>query len=387
MIKVVIAYTDEIDDVEAAVSSLITQLSPEKNLLKNSAALIHCYHEFVESGVVEELDRRLGIPTLGTTTLGLGVSGHIGDMGLSVTVLTSNDVRFSSGISEPVTSYKIGKPVADLYERVTQGFDEKPSLLFVFPPLISGEGQGGDMFVAELDKLLDSHIPLFGALPISNGKNEEERQVLYRGKGYRSAMSLLAFYGDIKPEFYTIAVTEKALNVRHGKITGSKLNIIESINNMPARRYIESIGFSAASVKNMPLVIHHLEDGSKLFRACQDVLDNDSFLLTGIVPENAEISFSTISDKDIVESTKKMIDDIIESKAAENRSCLMYACCSRFWILGPNWRDEISLAVAHINKQIPWHFVYCGGEPFPSILPDGKVANHLQNYSVIVCVL
>ncbi|MDR2783396.1 MAG: hypothetical protein LBB48_06085 [Treponema sp.] len=72
MIKVLAAYTEEIDDVEAAVSSLLEQLRPDKNLLKNSAALVHCYYEFIESGVVEELRKRLGIPTVGTTTLALG---------------------------------------------------------------------------------------------------------------------------------------------------------------------------------------------------------------------------------------------------------------------------------------------------------------------------
>jgi hypothetical protein len=387
MIKVLTAYTEEIDDVEAAVSSLLKQLAPEENLLKNSAALIHCYYEFTESGVVEELDRRLGIPAIGTTTTGLGVQGYIGDMGLSVTVLTSNDVRFSSGISGPVScSDEIVKPITALYKRVTEGFDEKPSLLFVFPPLTT-KGHGGDMYIAELDKMLDSSIPLFGTMPVSNGNLEEESRVLYQGKSYKSAIALLAFYGDIDPKFYTVAVTEKALNVRRGKVTQVKLNIIESIYNMPAGRYIESIGLSASSiVRNMPIVFH-LEDGSRLFRVCQDVLDNGSCLVTGIVPENAEISISSISDKDVVESTKKLIVNIMERKAAENRSCLMYACCSRFWILGPKWRDEIDAAVSQIKNQFPWHFVYSSGELFPSILADGKISNHLQNYSVIICVL
>ncbi|MDR2447440.1 MAG: hypothetical protein LBD58_09180 [Treponema sp.] len=87
MIKVLTAYTEEIDDVETAVSTLLTQLAPEKHFLKNSVVLVHCYYEFIESGVVEELDRRLGIPAIGTTTAALGIPGHIGDMGLSLSDL------------------------------------------------------------------------------------------------------------------------------------------------------------------------------------------------------------------------------------------------------------------------------------------------------------
>jgi hypothetical protein len=35
----------------------------------------------------------------------------------------------------------------------------------------------------------------------------------------------------------------------------------------------------------------------------------------------------------------------------------------------------------------PYHFVYSGGEIFPSRLGDGRVVNHLQNDSLIICIL
>jgi hypothetical protein len=388
MIKTKIAYTEEIDDVEAAVSSIMEQLGPEEQRLKNSAALVHCYYEFIESGVVEELNKRLGIPTIGTTTMALAVPDCIGDMGLSVTLLTSDDIRFSTGVSDPVVSSEIAAPVMDLYKRVTAGFDGKPSMIFTFPPLLKGEGQGGDIFVAELDKASGGDIPLFGTLPVTNESGERMSQVLYGGKGYESSMALLALYGDLKPEFYTVAVTEQALNIKRAKITGSKLNVIESINNVPPDKYLETIGLSSFSVlNNIPIVIH-AEDGSKVFRAALAVQNDGALALTGILPENAGVSFSSITDKDVVESTGKLIESIVkENKTGENKSFLIYACCSRFWILGLNWKEEPGKAASLIKKPIPWHFVYSGGEVFPSILANGKAANHLQNYSVIVCVL
>jgi hypothetical protein len=387
MIKLLTAYTEEIDNVEAAVSSLLGQLALKDNLQKNSVALIHCYYEFVDSGLVEELDRRLGIPTMGTTVVALSVPGHTGEMGLSVIVLTSDDIRFSSGISESGNSDEISKSIADVYKKVTEGFDSKPALLFAFPPLMSAKGFGGDVFIAELNNLLDGGIPVFGALPSTNETtNGEINQVFYRGKSYVSEMVLLAFYGDVNPLFYTVALTEKALNTKRGRITSSRLNIIESINDMPANKYAESIGLSTFSlVETMPLVIH-ADDGSKIFRACMEVLDNGSLRLTGIVPEKAEISFSFISDKDVVESTRKTIENIVKSKAVENRSCLIYSCCSRFWVLGSNRWAEIDTIDSHISPN-PWCFAYIGGEPFPSMLPDGTVSNLLQNYSLTICVL
>jgi hypothetical protein len=387
VIKILTAYTEEIDDVEAAVSSLLEQLEPDKNLLKNSTALIHCYYEFAESGVVEELDRRLGIPTVGTTTMALGVPGFIGDMALSVTVLTSNDIRFSLDVSDPVISSDISKPVTDVYKKVTEGFDSKPSLLFVFPPLLKDAGQGGDVFTAELDKAAGGEIPLFGTLPITNEIGEEMSCVLCRGKYYKSSMALLAFYGDVKPKFYTVAVVEQALNTKRAKITESKLNVIKSINDIPVSEYLNTIGLSTFSVlNNIPIVIH-AEDGSKVFRAALAIQNDGSLVLTGMIPENADVSFSSITDTNIVESTEKLMANIMkECGTGEHGGFLIYACCSRFWILGSLWKEEPGKSAAFI-RNISWHFVYSGGEVFPSILAGGKVSNHLQNYSVIVCVL
>jgi hypothetical protein len=154
---------------------------------------------------------------------------------------------------------------------------------------------------------------------------------------------------------------------------------------MPASKYLESIGLSASSLSYMAIVIYP-GDGSKVFRVGMKILDNGALLITGMAPRNAEISFSTIDDKDVLESTAALLRTITQ-KTAEGRGILIYACCSRYWILGPRWKEEPGKALSCINDRVPWHFVYSGGEVFPSILANGKTVNNLQNYSVIVCVL
>jgi hypothetical protein len=386
MVTVLSAYTEEIDKVDAAVSNLLEQLAPERNLLKNSAALVHCYYEFIESGVLEALNERLGFPAVGTTTMALGVPGFIGDLGLSLTVLTSNDIRFSSGVSEPVQSGEISKPLRDLYTKVSAGFDQKPSLVFAFPPLLKEEGRGGDSFAAEWDKASGGGIPLFGTLPVTNENEERMSHVLYGGRGYESSMALLACYGDLKAEFYTATAAERALQAKRARITDAKQNILVSINNMPAQDYLETIGLSVSALSYMPIVVYP-EDGSKVFRAGLKALDNGAVLITGRVPRNAEVSFSSIRAHDVIESTGELLENIMSRKRMENRSLLIYASCSRFWVLGPHWKEEPAQAASYIKDPVPWHFVYSGGEIFPSILANGKVTNQLRNYSVIACVL
>ena len=196
----------------------------------------------------------------------------------------------------------------------------------------------------------------------------------------------MACYVDLKPEFYTAAVTEKALRTKRAKITGAKLNILESINNIPARSYLENIGLSVFSLSYMPIVVYS-EDGSKVFRAGLKSLDNGALLVTGTVPRNAEISFVFIDDKEVMESTGHLLENIMKHKGMENRSLLIYACCSHFWILGSRWKNELGKTASCIKDSVSWHFVCSGGEVFPLILANGKVVNQLQNHSVVVCVL
>ncbi|MDR2808047.1 MAG: FIST C-terminal domain-containing protein [Spirochaetaceae bacterium] len=230
-------------------------------------------------------------------------------------------------------------------------------------------------------------VPLFGTLPITNEKDERMSRVIYEGNAYESSIALLAVYGDLKPEFYTAAVTEKSLQAKHAKITSARSNFIETINEISVKKYLESIGLAPSAVPyNIPILIHE-EDGSKVFRTGLKVHDNGSLSISGLVPENAEISFCSIDDRAVVESTGNLLESIMKGKAAEHRGILIYACASRFWILGPRWKEEAARAASVIGKPVPWLFAYSGGEVFPSILENGKVSNHLQNFSVIVCVL
>jgi hypothetical protein len=64
----------------------------------------------------------------------------------------------------------------------------------------------------------------------------------------------------------------------------------------------------------------------------------------------------------------------------------MYSCAGRNWCLGMQPMAEHE-KVKECLGDTPYHFVYSGGEIFPSRLGDGAVVNHLQNDSLIICIL
>jgi hypothetical protein len=384
MIKMLTAFTEEIDDVDAAVPELLEQLDLEHTRLANSLGIIHCYSDFVDSGVVKALSGKLPFDTLGSTTISASSSSGVGQTGLSVTVLTSNDVRFVSGVSAPVAG-SVDAPLTELYGRIIAGFPEKPAMLMPFIPFMPNVG--GDEFIEKLDAL-SGGIPAFGTLAISNEPDFSRSYTFYNGEYYTTSMALAALVGNAAPEFLSVSVNEENVLKQKAVITGVKRNILETINNMPAIQYLESIGIvrngDVQGLTAMPFIIY-LEDGSLLIRACIAAAgEGGALILCGAVPVNATVALATMGFEDVVSSTESKVTEA--QAAAGGRGILMYSCAGRNWALGMQPLAEHEAAKKCL-KDTPYHFVYSGGEIFPSRLSDGRVVNHLQNDSLIICIL
>jgi hypothetical protein len=384
MIDTLTAFTEEIDDVDAAVSEILSQLDPEHRCRANSLGIVHCFTDFVDSGVVKALSEKLPFDTLGSTTISTSSSSGTGEMGLSVTVLTSDDVRFVSGVSGPITG-SVDAPLTELYGRITAGLGEKPAMLMPFIPFLPATG--GDEFIEKIDAL-SGGVPAFGTLAISNEPDYSRSYTFYNGEFYTASMALAALVGNAAPDFFSVSVDEENILKQKAVVTEVNRNILKTINNMPAIRYLESIGIvkngDVMGLQAMPFVIY-LEDGSILIRACIGAAEEEgALILCGAVPVNSTIALATMGFEDVINSTERKATEAL--KAAKGRGLLMYSCAGRNWALGMQHMAEHE-KVKECLKATPYHFVYSGGEIFPSRLSDGRVVNHLQNDSLIICIL
>jgi hypothetical protein len=383
MIRVLTAFTEEIDDVDSAVAELLEQLDLDHKRLANSLGIIHCYSDFVDSGVVRAISEKLPFDTVGSTTISASASSRLSETGLSVVALTSDDVRFVSGVSMPVSD-SVDAPLSELYNRMAADLSEKPAMLMPFIPFLPN--LGGDEFIAKLDSLFGG-IPAFGTLAISNEPDYSRSYTFYRGESYLDSMALVAIVGDVAPEFLSVSVNEENILKQKAVITGVNRNILQTVNNIPAVNYLESIGIvkggNVTGLQAMPFIIY-LEDGSLLIRGCVGGVGDGSLILCGAVPVNSTIALATMGFEDVVNSTETKVT---EARAvAGDRGILMYSCAGRNWCLGMHPMAEHE-KVKECLGDIPYHFIYSGGEIFPSRLDDGSVANHLQNDSLIICIL
>jgi len=97
MIRMLTAFTREIDDIDAAVAEILKPLDLQKQRLKNSVGILMFHPSFLETGVIKAVSEALPFDSIGCTTSYLAAPGAIADMMLTVTVLTSDDVAFKAG--------------------------------------------------------------------------------------------------------------------------------------------------------------------------------------------------------------------------------------------------------------------------------------------------
>jgi hypothetical protein len=383
MIKMLTAFTEEIDDVDAAAAELQGQLDLDHRCLTHSLGIIHCYSDFVDSGVVKAISEKFPFDTLGSTTMSVSTPSGMSSMGLTVTVLTSDDVNFAGGVSSPITD-SVAAPLTELYNRISAKLSEKPAVLMPFIPFLLNVG--GDEFVEKLDAL-SGGVPAFGTMAISNEPDFSRTSTFYNGESYPSSLALALIGSGAEPEFLSVSVNDENILKQKAVITGVNRNILQSINNMPAVKYLESIGLAkegdVMGIASMPFIIY-LEDGSILIRACFGATGEGALILGGAVPVNSTIALGVMGFEDVISSTERKVTEAL--KAAGDRGLLMYSCGGRKLALGMQPLAEHEKAGECLGDK-PHHFVYSGGEVFPSRLSDGRMINHFQNDSLIICIL
>ncbi|MDR2779885.1 MAG: FIST C-terminal domain-containing protein [Synergistaceae bacterium] len=383
MIKMFTAFTEEADDAEFAVSEILEQLNLD-GLLAESVGIVHCHVDFVDGGVVSALGEKLPFDIVGCSTLSVSSSGNISPIALGITVLTSDDVRFAAGVSRPIGDDLDG-PLAELYGRLIAPFSEKPSLLVPFIPFMMNIG--GDEFIEKLDGL-SGGLPAFGTLASTHEVDLSKNYTFHNGESFSGSLVLLALIGDARPDFFSVAISPGNILKQKAVITGMNRNILQTVNDMSAVKYLESIGLVhngvVSGLESMPFIVY-LEDGSQLVRACVGATEDGGAILCGSAPVNSTFALSSMNFDDVVNSTGAKVAETLS--AANGRGLLMYSCCGRNWALGVKTMAEHEKVKECVKDAAPYHFAYSAGEIFPERLSDGSIVNHLQNDSLIICVL
>jgi hypothetical protein len=376
------AFTEEADIFSDTVKELTEGLGGLSALEKNSVGILHCHSDFVHTGAVKAISEAFPFPIVGVSCSCQASDGFRSQMGLTLSVLTSDTCSFKSAVTDgDLTRYSMEEEIPPLIKKLTE--PEKPKLIIPYFPFLYDTTAEYFLTVCNNDGL---DVPLFGTLPISDEVDFSDSYVLAGGEAYDKRAAFIAIYGDFSPKFAVTSILDKTVLKTEDIITESRRNIISKIADKPVLDYLSEKGIcdrkSIEKLMYQPFVFHTKEGVTLVRNFLRADLEKGEIYLCGDAPLGARLDFALISSETVLKTAEDLIANVKKQIGAN--AVLLYSCVSRYWALGLEWEAELS-KISHILFGNKWSFAYSGGEIFPQ-WADGKLCNTLQNNCLIICM-
>ena len=388
MLKCASVYTYEIDSPEVALEEINSQLGEKLTFLDHTVGVIMCHPEFIASGVVKYISENLPFVLTGATSSAQAVNGDVGELILTIFVMTSDDVRFITGTTENLSDDLYAQTEA-AYIKAAAGEPEIPKLALIFPPLILEHA--GDAYVGAWENIIPG-TPVFGALAIEDTIPFDDSETIHDGESYKAAMTFILCYGNISPRFLIGTLSASGAVPYKGEITKSNGSFVQEINNVNAYEYFESLGFAknGALISNYGFVLYVIDqkmredyDGVPVVRGLVAFTDDGTAIFRGDMDEGSTFQMLTSDYDDVLSTTCDAIDQLNELTGVNG--ALLFPCIIRRMVamsVGP--LTELEAGREIMRSNIPFMMGYAGGEICPTSIKDGNPTNRFHNYSLVI---
>ncbi|MDR3230560.1 MAG: FIST C-terminal domain-containing protein [Synergistaceae bacterium] len=390
MIRAMTACTSEIDDVQAAVSEMRAQLETGGRLLRNTVGILTCYADFIESGAMEGICEALPFEIVGSTTLSSATEGSSGELILTLMVLTSDDVSFAVGLTDPIFPEEAA-PLREAYESVAATGDaEKPALMLTFAPLLLNGG--GDFYVNSFTEI-SGGVPNFGMIAVDHNSDYHESRVIHNGKAWVDRCAFVLVFGDVHPRFFIGSISPEKIFMEKGIVTASRGNQLRTVNDRPVLEYLRSIGLTrneketVVGINSFPFIVDYNDGTLPVARAMFANTPEGYAVCGGDIPVGATLSVGFINTNEIVTTTGKTLTSALAS--GKSNCLLMFSCIGRYFTLGYEPMIEIDKVREILGAAgVPWQLAYSGGEFCPVRAREGEaITNRSHNDTIVICAL
>jgi hypothetical protein len=383
MVKMLTAHTFEVDDADAAVSEILAQLDLPHKLKKNAVGIVFCYLDFINTGVVETLKKALPFDVIGSTTHGAAMPGILGDIILTLAVLTSDDVEFRPGLSAPLTEDAENR-ITRCYRDTAASLRSPPSMILVITPSLYN--LAGDMVVGVLDRE-SRGVPVFGAGALDADTKIRTPKTIYGGTAYADRMPILLFAGNLKPRFFLDSVWDHDVHTQRALVTEAEGNRMISVNHIPAAAYMKKIGLISEERMDLlfvfPLGIK-TEDGESTLCIIYGINGDGSVTCSANIPSGCTLSIGSPGSGEVRKTAEQITAKLKQQEGGE--AALIFSCFSRSVVLA-NPHDEMETVWHEMeHSSLPYLFIYAGGEICPEAGREGKAVNRYHNYTIISCL-
>jgi len=379
--KMLNAWTLELDEPEVAVSEILQQLDLEKNARKNSIGFITCSYDYVESGIVEAVCEALPFDVVGCTTLMNANNEEADTMLFCLTVFTADDCQFAAAVTDPLGK-DVDGDISSAVQAAAGNLEQPARIALAFLPMF---GIGGEIMLNALDKALPG-VPIFGTVGCDHDTAEySNTYMIYNGECFRDCLSFLLICGNVTPRFVVTSTSDQNLRKQQAIITSSEGCLLKKVNSITAKEYFESIGLASGKgvegLSSIPFVVDYNDGSQPVARAIYGLNEDGSAVCGGIMPEGGTLYIGRMDVDDILltaeSSVKKLLAD------GDTNGIIMFPCLGRNMVLALDPMAEINAVGNSISNSVPWHLAYSGGECCPVSGKDGQLYNRFHNFTFI----
>jgi hypothetical protein len=390
MVRALSAYTNEMDDLNVFVETILEQLDLKHNLLKHAIGIVSCYSEFIDSGAWKALAKALPFPLAGTTTIAcLTADATDYQMQLVLLVLTSDTALFIPGLTDPITS-EDRAVLETAYLGAAAQMEGSPDLILSFAPL--GTNAGCDFFIHTLDQI-SGGIPNFGTLAVDHTVDYRHAFVLYDGESYRDRYAFVLIKG-VSFDFSIASISGERILRDTGIVTSAYGNQLTEINNRPAIDYLDALGITGdgtdvtAAINAFPFLVDYCDGTQPVIRAIFGITAEGAAICGGDIPVGASITLGRIDKDEVLNTTYSVMNSA--SFAADYSAVLIYSCVGRYFSLDYGSNEEMETVSSILATwNVPYLFAYSGSEicPVPKNDEKQKLTNRNHNCTLVMCCL
>ncbi|MDR1037833.1 MAG: FIST C-terminal domain-containing protein [Deltaproteobacteria bacterium] len=381
-VRMLIGHTLEPDDAERSVKEILGQLDLGRNQLRHSVGIVHCHQAFVESGALRAVCNRLPFPVVGYNTFlhssSLGLVDH---MAMTAAVLTSDTVKFATGLSAPMTR-DIRRSTSSMYVETENLLKARPALGLVFAPAIPGVASG-EIMTEALDEISDG-VPFFGGQPADFTTYMRSPRVIHNGETYADRAATVLIEGEIRPRFNVYPVAAQRRIRQIAIVTESDENIVKQINGMPALEFMEQLGLcfegQLTGTHTIPLFVNRYDGAPPIVRAILAQTPEGWLVLCGRVPVDSTLGIGAMDQEHILNGVKRITS---LTRASLPDVFILYSCLSRNIVLGFNYTLEAESVREELGNRVPYVFAYASGEICPLPSKEGRWRNGFHNMSLV----
>ncbi|MDR0885107.1 MAG: FIST C-terminal domain-containing protein [Clostridiales Family XIII bacterium] len=385
MLNVRNAYTDKLDNLNAAVDDILSQLQVDSYKRKHSIVLITCNSEYIDRGLLDILAEALPCEIVGITSVASSSAGGMGIYSCSVTLISSDKIEFSPSYSGVITEENMDAVIADTYRTASVGRKEKPSMIFVYAPLVNWNIDCAKV-VSALDKV-SGGIPAFGSFSIDHTADFSHNRTIYGSEYSWDRVSLVLVYGDINPTFLVASISDQYINPNGGIVTKAEGRTIYEVDHEPFVNFLvksDLIKEGSLDIVLSPILIDFNDGARSVMRNIANVTEEGYGIMNSEISVGAVLRATEVNATDVLESAELIFDAVLSVDNAHGM--LAYPCASRYAALGDNAYAGMKTAQNLIGNRLPYMMSYSGGEICPVVGANGELVNKLHNSTIVACV-